>query len=93
MTAAAEPVLPAGALTNAPSLGAFDECMTASGDARPHWRTLISSLDRLDRDELGVPVENSRRILAEHGVTCFVNRDGVGVEEPWQIDLLPLVLG
>ena len=40
-----------------------------------------------------VRVENSRRILAEHGVTCFVNRDGGGTDEPWQLDLLPLVLG
>lgn len=37
--------------------------------------------------------ENSRRILAEHGVTCFVNRNGGGTDEPWQLDLMPLVTG
>jgi uncharacterized circularly permuted ATP-grasp superfamily protein len=95
MTAGIESELPSTAPPSAPSLGVFDECFSASGEVRPHWQTLISSLDRLDRDELGVPLENSRRILSEHGVTCFVNRggDGGGAEEPWQLDLLPLILG
>jgi uncharacterized circularly permuted ATP-grasp superfamily protein/uncharacterized alpha-E superfamily protein len=93
MTARTETELSFSAPPAAPSLGVFDECFSASGEVRPHWQTLISSLDQLDRDELGAPVENSRRILSEHGVTCFVNRDGTGAEEPWQLDLLPLVLG
>jgi uncharacterized circularly permuted ATP-grasp superfamily protein/uncharacterized alpha-E superfamily protein len=93
MTAGTESALQSAAPPAVPSLAAFDECLTASGEVRSHWQTLISSLERLDRDDPGVPVETSRRILAEHGVTCFVNRDGVGVEEPWQIDLLPLVIG
>ena len=76
-----------------PALRAFDECFGASGELRPHWKSLLASLDRLGRDELGARAENSRRILAEHGVTCFVNRDGGGTDEPWQLDLMPLVLG
>jgi uncharacterized circularly permuted ATP-grasp superfamily protein/uncharacterized alpha-E superfamily protein len=72
---------------------AFDECFSSPGEIRPHWQTLISSWDRLGHDEQGVRGENSRRILAEHGVTCFVNRRGGGTDEPWQLDLLPLVFG
>ena len=37
--------------------------------------------------------ENSQRILAEHGVSRFVTRNGRGSDEPWQLDLLPVVLG
>ena len=73
--------------------GGMDECSSGPATIRPHWRSLIASLDRLGREELGLRAENSRRILAEHGVSCFVNRNGGGTDEPWQLDLLPLVIG
>ena len=71
----------------------YDEAFASDGKPRVHWRSLISLLDRLGHDELGVRVENSRRILAEHGVTCLVTRDDGGTDEPWQLDLIPLVIG
>jgi len=71
----------------------MDECSSGPASIRPHWQSLITSLDRLGRAELGLRAENSRRILAEHGVSCFANRNGGGTDEPWQLDLLPLVIG
>lgn len=76
-----------------PPLVAFDECTHPHGGTRPHWQKFISCLDHLGAKELGKRAEDSRRILSEHGVTCFVNRHGTGADELWQLDLLPLILG
>jgi len=72
--------------------GAFDEFASGDGAPRPHWRALAESLERLGRDELGSRAENCRRILREHGVSCFVTKDGRGTDEPWRLDLLPLMI-
>jgi uncharacterized circularly permuted ATP-grasp superfamily protein/uncharacterized alpha-E superfamily protein len=72
--------------------GAFNEFATEKGVPRPHWRALAESLERLGRDELASRAENCRRILREHGVSCFVTQEGRGVDEPWQLDLLPLMI-
>jgi uncharacterized circularly permuted ATP-grasp superfamily protein/uncharacterized alpha-E superfamily protein len=85
--------------SSAPSLwtgrsvvGAFDEFAGEKGVPRPHWRTLAKSLERLGRDELASRAENCRRILREHGVSCFVTQEERGMDEPWRLDLLPLVI-
>jgi uncharacterized circularly permuted ATP-grasp superfamily protein/uncharacterized alpha-E superfamily protein len=73
--------------------GVFDEFISEKGVPRAHWRALADSLERLGRDELASRAENCRRILREHGVSCFVTQDGRGADEPWRLDLLPLMLG
>src|SRR5262245_36471696 len=73
--------------------GVFDEFAGKDGVPRPHWNDLATSLDRLGRGELASRAENCRRILREHGVSCLVNRNGQSVDEPWQLDLLPLMIG
>ena len=66
--------------------------MSDKGVPRAHWRQLAESLERLGHDELTSRAENCRRILREHGVSCFVTQDGRGADEPWRLDLLPLML-
>jgi uncharacterized circularly permuted ATP-grasp superfamily protein/uncharacterized alpha-E superfamily protein len=70
----------------------IDEMQSAPGFIRPHWQAMRASFDRLGNAELSVRAESSRRILAEHGVTCYVNRGGMDFDEPWQLDLMPLVI-
>ncbi len=70
----------------------FMESMFESGQPRPHWQPLLESLERLGPRELASRLENGRRILREHGVSCFVNRNGRNIDEPWRLDLLPLMI-
>jgi uncharacterized circularly permuted ATP-grasp superfamily protein/uncharacterized alpha-E superfamily protein len=70
----------------------FEEMQSAPGSIRPHWQAMKASFDRLGSAELSARAESSRRILAEHGATCYVNRNGTELDEPWQLDLMPLVL-
>ncbi|MHB8736184.1 MAG: circularly permuted type 2 ATP-grasp protein, partial [Terriglobales bacterium] len=79
-----------------PAVGAagwFDESISGPGARRPHWESLLTSLGRIGREELTVRAESSRRILAEHGVSCFQPQGGGGADVPWRLDLLPLVIG
>ncbi len=71
---------------------AFDECFDGAGAVRTHWRELMNVLALLGDKELEGRMENGRRILAEHGVTCFANSNGRGVDQPWHCDLIPWVI-
>ena len=70
----------------------FDEFAPASGIPRAHWQTLAKSLERLGPHELAARSENCRRILREHGVSCHVTQHGRGVDDPWRLDLFPLMI-
>ena len=71
---------------------AWDELRAASGEVRPHWQALVTSLAALGREELALRVENGRRILREHGVTCFSAGPGGERDEPWDLDFTPFLL-
>lgn len=72
--------------------GIYDEMSTAAGELRPHWRQFVSSLERLGRDELSHRWENARRIIREHGVTYNVYGDPQGMDRPWELDMIPLLI-
>ena len=72
--------------------GIYDEMRLPSGELRPHWTPFISSLERLGRDELSLRWENARRIIREHGVTYNVYGDPQGMDRPWELDMMPLLI-
>lgn len=71
---------------------AFDESRLGTGQPRPSWEPLFSILERLGPEELCAREEDGRRLLAEHGVSCFVQTAEAGIDEPWQLDPLPLLI-
>jgi uncharacterized circularly permuted ATP-grasp superfamily protein/uncharacterized alpha-E superfamily protein len=73
-------------------LSVWDEVMVSPEAARAHWQPLKEVLEALGRDELASRVENSRRILGEHGVSCFSPGPGSDREVPWDLDLIPFVV-
>src|SRR6185295_17046201 len=86
-----QPVVPPGLAGGYRPLSAvYDEMIAEKGDIRPHWQTLIQSLERLEREEFSGCFESARRILREHGVTYNVYGDAQGVERPWNLDMVPL---
>jgi uncharacterized circularly permuted ATP-grasp superfamily protein/uncharacterized alpha-E superfamily protein len=72
--------------------GVFDEMQQGPAVPRPHWRPLVQSLVRLGRHELASRWESGRRILREHGVTYNVYGDPQGMDRPWGLDLVPLLI-
>ncbi len=72
--------------------GVFDEMEEAPATPRPHWRRFLASLQRLGRHELVSRWENGRRIIREHGVTYNVYGDPEGMDRPWGLDFVPLLI-
>ena len=72
--------------------GRFDELLAAPHTPRPHWAGLFSELlatpPGLIRDRLAA-VE---RQIRESGVTYNVYADAQGLDRPWGLDVLPLIV-
>ena len=75
-----------------PSTGVYDESVLSSGNPRPHWRHFVSLFEKLGRDELAARWENGRRIIHEHGVTYNIYGDPQGMDRPWELDMVPLLI-
>jgi uncharacterized circularly permuted ATP-grasp superfamily protein/uncharacterized alpha-E superfamily protein len=70
----------------------YDEMASAGGGLRPHWRKFAELIERLDRQEMAVRWEDARRIIREHGVTYNIYGDPLGMDRPWELDMLPLLM-
>jgi uncharacterized circularly permuted ATP-grasp superfamily protein/uncharacterized alpha-E superfamily protein len=69
-----------------------DEMIGQDGALRPHWKTFVSLLDGLGRDELRRRWELARRLIHDNGVTHNVYGDPDGLGRPWGLDLIPLLI-
>jgi uncharacterized circularly permuted ATP-grasp superfamily protein/uncharacterized alpha-E superfamily protein len=72
--------------------GAYDEMVSEPGRVRRPWARFLTSLDRLGREELALRWEGAKRIIRDHGVTYNVYGDPQGMERPWELDMLPLII-
>jgi uncharacterized circularly permuted ATP-grasp superfamily protein/uncharacterized alpha-E superfamily protein len=72
--------------------GSYDEAALPSGALRPHWHTLMGELDALGPKELGRRRERGQLLLEDNGVTYNVYGDPRGMDRPWQLDRVPLLL-
>jgi uncharacterized circularly permuted ATP-grasp superfamily protein/uncharacterized alpha-E superfamily protein len=69
-----------------------DEMREPDGSVRPYWRPFVSMLDHLGPRELGKRWEEARRFIHDNGVTHNVYGDPDGLDRPWSLDLVPLLL-
>src|SRR5262245_53912454 len=69
-----------------------DELVTATGDLRLHYETFVRSLESLGRHELASRWENAKRAIRDNGVTYNVYGDPEGIDRPWTIDMMPLLV-
>jgi uncharacterized circularly permuted ATP-grasp superfamily protein/uncharacterized alpha-E superfamily protein len=92
---ASEPPPQADLLATYPRGGPeFDEAVSADGHIRPHYALFAESIRELGATELKRRRESCRRFLHEQGVTYNVyhGSGAEGLEQPWQLDPIPLVL-
>ncbi|MFM8880495.1 MAG: circularly permuted type 2 ATP-grasp protein [Verrucomicrobiota bacterium] len=85
---AATGTAPAPARLSAP----YDECFEAGPLPRPHWASLLETLDRLGPAGIGSRWEEGLRIIREHGITYNVYGDPQGRDRPWSLDPVPQLL-
>src|SRR5262249_22178569 len=76
----------------APPPGHHDEVFDARGEVRPHWHAFLRSVEELGLPELTRRWEEAKHLIRENGVTYNVYGDPRGMERPWQLDPVPLLI-
>jgi uncharacterized circularly permuted ATP-grasp superfamily protein/uncharacterized alpha-E superfamily protein len=75
-----------------PAPGIYDEMMSAPGVFRPHWDAYASSISALGAEELARRWNTARQRIRENGVTYNVYGDPLGMDRPWNLDAIPLLI-
>src|SRR4051794_21546380 len=71
---------------------AHDELIGTGGALRPHWQTFTQGLDEIGLDEFPKRWREAQQLIRENGVTYNVYGDPRGMDRPWQLDPIPLVV-
>ena len=74
------------------ALGRYDELRDSEGRPRAHWARLYEELGGLAATVLQSRLEGVARDIRDSGVTYNVYADPQGLDRPWQLDCLPLIL-
>jgi len=69
-----------------------DEMVKADRSLRPHWREFVSLLDELKPEEFSHRRDLARRLIHQNGVTHNVYGDPNGLDRPWNLDFIPLLI-
>ena len=73
--------------------GRFDEMLAPSGTPRRHWDAFLRAFVARERGaDIAETLALVEREVRENGVTYNVYADAKGVERPWELDPLPLLL-
>jgi uncharacterized circularly permuted ATP-grasp superfamily protein/uncharacterized alpha-E superfamily protein len=92
MTQSEVPSLPPEGFRYAPRPPAYDEAFSAEAEPRAHYAELWRGLEELGPGEISKRWEQGRRLIRENGVTYNVYGDPRGMDRPWVLDPIPLVL-
>jgi uncharacterized circularly permuted ATP-grasp superfamily protein/uncharacterized alpha-E superfamily protein len=72
--------------------GVYDEMFAAPGLLRPRWDMFIGSLSAMGSQELARRWQTARQRIRENGVTYNVYGDPLGMDRPWNLDAIPLMI-
>ncbi|HWA71796.1 MAG TPA: circularly permuted type 2 ATP-grasp protein [Polyangiaceae bacterium] len=75
-----------------PAPGVFDEAFGAVSEVRPHWQDFFDAVRPLANEELFRRWAQAQRVIRENGVTYNVYGDPRGMDRPWQLDPLPVIV-
>jgi uncharacterized circularly permuted ATP-grasp superfamily protein/uncharacterized alpha-E superfamily protein len=70
----------------------LDECFDFEGDVKEHWKKLLNNIELLDGEELKARHQELLTLLKENGVTYNVYGDTDGLNRPWLLDTMPLLI-
>jgi uncharacterized circularly permuted ATP-grasp superfamily protein/uncharacterized alpha-E superfamily protein len=76
-----------------PLPGTYDEVLDEAGEVRPHWQAFADGLMRFEPQEMRRRWDLGQRLLRDNGVTYNVYGDPQGLDRPWRLDPLPVIIG
>ena len=72
--------------------GRFDELFEAPLKPRPHWSRILSELTATSAADIRERLSAAERQIRDSGVTYNVYADPQGLDRPWDLDVLPLII-
>lgn len=86
--------MPAGLIESYPfSANRYDEMLSSRGEAREHWAPFAERLENFPDEALIRRAEFVRNSIESDGVSYNVYADPKGTKRPWELDMLPLIVG
>ncbi|THF58119.1 circularly permuted type 2 ATP-grasp protein [Pseudothauera rhizosphaerae] len=86
--------MPAGLIETYPfAADRYDEMLAAAGEPRAHWQAFADRLARFSDGVLAGRADFVRGAIEADGVTYNVYTDPKGTKRPWELDMLPLIVG
>lgn len=70
----------------------YNELLDSHGQLRPHWQALVAQLENEEPAVMRQRLEAVQRQIRDNGVTYNVYADTHGMQRPWDLDVLPLVI-
>ena len=70
----------------------YREAVESNGLHRTQWHSLLDDMQVMGPQERLRRFETAGRIIREQGVTYNVYGDAQGMERPWELDPLPMVI-
>ena len=70
----------------------YDELSPDGINPRPHWTGFVESFQSIGSGELAKRWSRAERRIHENGVTYNIYGDPRGINRPWKIDLVPLLI-
>ncbi|MCB0685514.1 MAG: circularly permuted type 2 ATP-grasp protein [Saprospiraceae bacterium] len=70
----------------------FDELADAQGEIFPHWQKLVKYYDKIGDTKLVQKAADVVRYLKENGVTYNIYGDPEGLNRPWHLDPIPILI-
>ena len=70
----------------------YDEMLDTANQTRAHWRPMLESLAEESPEMMRQRLEMVQREVRENGVTYNVYTDAKGMQRPWDLNVLPLIL-
>lgn len=74
------------------SQGTYDEMWQQAGQIRPHWQPLMQMFTALGVGGMEALQQDVRRLVRENGVTYNVHGATDGLQRPWSLDMIPLII-
>jgi uncharacterized circularly permuted ATP-grasp superfamily protein len=71
----------------------YDEMLDLGGAVRPQWQALARAFKQMTPEEYAKRLASTRNIMRDNGVTYNVYDEAGGQARPWQLDIVPFIIG
>ena len=75
-----------------PSPGTWDEMKSSNGHTRAHWRGFMEQYQALSPTEMDRRWDVAQSLLRDNGVTYNLHGNSAGLDRPWRLDPMPLII-